>query len=405
MYLFALAFNKLKMKKLNFLYSLSFLFLTFKCTQPKKDLYNDTVSILKDSLLHKAQKNLSEPPITLTAAISVRSMGAPNEFFSEGDYWWPDPQNPSGSYVRKDGMTNPDNFTAHRKALMRLSEICGSLTSAFLITKDTAYSNAAKKHLNAWFVNEQTKMAPHFLYAQAIQGRHTGRGIGIIDAIHFIDVVQSVRQLEKHNKISSQELTEIKKWFASFLKWLTTHKYGLDEKVHPNNHGNWWNTQVALYAKFTNNDSILDFCRDNFKNKILPSQLSTKGSFPLELARTKPYSYSLFNLDGIVIGAQIMSDEDHDLWSFTTADGKSVAKALEYMAPFVADKSKWFLKPDVMYWEDFPVAQPAYILGAFRFKRTDYYDLWKLRKHFLEVEEVKRNVPLKFPLLWLAENK
>ena len=100
-----------------------------------------------------------------------------------------------------------------------------------------------------------------------------------------------------------------------------------------------------------------------------------------------------------------MSDEDHDLWSFTTADGKSVAKALEYMAPFVADKSKWFLKADVMYWEDFPVAQPAYILGAFRFKRTDYYDLWKLRKHFLEVEEVKRNVPLKFPLLWLAENK
>ena len=157
-------------------------------------------------------------------------------------------------------------------------------------------------------MNDQTKMAPHLLYAQAIKGRHTGRGIGIIDAIHFIDVVQSVRQLEKHDKISSQELTEIKKWFASFLKWLTTHKYGLDEKVHPNNHGNWWNTQVALYAKFTNNDSILDFCRDNFKNKILPSQLSTTGSFPLELARTKPYSYSLFNLDGIVIGAQIMSD-------------------------------------------------------------------------------------------------
>lgn len=173
-------------------------------------------------------------------------------------------------------MTNPENFTAHRKALMRLSELCGSLTSAFLITKDTAYSNAAKKHLNAWFVNDQTK---------------------------------------------------------------------------------------------------------------------------------RPYCFSLFNLDGIVIGAQIMSDEDHDLWSFTTADGKSVAKALEYMAPYVADKSKWFLKSDVMNWEAFPGARPTYILGAFRLNRTDYYNLWKQRKHFLEVEAIRRNVPLKFPLLWLADNK
>lgn len=69
------------MKNLKLLYSLSFLFLTFSCVQPKNNLYNDTVSILKDSLLLKAQKNLSEPPITLTAATSARSIGAPNEFF------------------------------------------------------------------------------------------------------------------------------------------------------------------------------------------------------------------------------------------------------------------------------------------------------------------------------------
>ena len=100
-----------------------------------------------------------------------------------------------------------------------------------------------------------------------------------------------------------------------------------------------------------------------------------------------------------------MSDEDHDLSSFTAVHGKSVAKALEYMAPYVADKSKWFLKPDVMNWEAFPGARPAYILGAFRLNRTDYYNLWKQRKHFLEVEAIRRNVPLKFPLLWLADNK
>ncbi|HPT28777.1 MAG TPA: twin-arginine translocation signal domain-containing protein, partial [Bryobacteraceae bacterium] len=32
----------------------------------------------------------------------------PNDFFSEGPYWWPDPNNPSGPYVRRDGVVNPD---------------------------------------------------------------------------------------------------------------------------------------------------------------------------------------------------------------------------------------------------------------------------------------------------------
>src|SRR4051794_1705209 len=72
-------------------------------------------------VLTAAQKYLGEQPITITASSSSRSAGGLHDFFSEGDYWWPDPQNPDGPYVQRDGMSNPDNFNDHRRSLMRLS--------------------------------------------------------------------------------------------------------------------------------------------------------------------------------------------------------------------------------------------------------------------------------------------
>ena len=57
-------------------------------------------------------------------------------------------------------------------------------------------------HVRAWFVNESTKMNPNLQYAQAIKGIATGRGIGIIDTVHLMEVAQSLWQLEKLGVLS-----------------------------------------------------------------------------------------------------------------------------------------------------------------------------------------------------------
>lgn len=300
-------------------------------------------------------------------------------------------------------MTNPDNFTAHREALMRFSEIVGNLTSAYLITEDPSYAQAALKHCRAWFLADSTLMNPNLLYAQAIQGRHTGRGIGIIDAIHFMEVVQSLRVLEKRGMAKANAMVGFRAWFSDFLTWLTTHPYGLDEMVHPNNHGTCWNMQVGLYALFVENDSVLQFCRDNFKQTLLPNQMATDGSFPLELKRTKPYGYALFNLDAMATNCLILSDQEEDLWAYGSEDGKSIKKGLDYMQPYIADKSSWPLEPDVMYWEEWPVAHPAFLFGAMRFNDQKYFDSWESYSHFPSVFEVKRNLPIRNPLIWLEK--
>ena len=136
--------------------------------------------LLSGEILQQAEKNLTEEPVTVTATKAIRSAGGIHDFYSEGDYWWPDPKNPDGPYIRRDGQTNPDNFTAHRHAMVRLSQIVGNLTSAYLLTNDQRYIDAIVSHLKAWFINPQTLMNPHLLYGQAIKGVVTGRGIGII---------------------------------------------------------------------------------------------------------------------------------------------------------------------------------------------------------------------------------
>src|SRR5262249_17291997 len=73
----------------------------------------DVAAFDRNRVLKAANKYLSEEPITITASSSPRSGGGAHDFFSEGDYWWPDPQNPDGPYIQRDGMTNPDNFTDH----------------------------------------------------------------------------------------------------------------------------------------------------------------------------------------------------------------------------------------------------------------------------------------------------
>ncbi|MDD3779308.1 MAG: alginate lyase family protein [Proteiniphilum sp.] len=356
---------------------------------------------IKDEVLKRAENNLTEKPITVTDHQCERSAGGIHDFYSEGDYWWPDSLNPEGPYVRRDGQTNPDNFVAHRHAMIRFSTLVGNLTSAYLLTKDRKYIDAALVHIQAWFIDEETRMSPNLLYAQAIKGITTGRGIGIIDTIHLIEVVQSLLKMEELELLSEEDEEGTKRWITEYLTWLTTHDYGIAEMNAQNNHGTCWVMQAAIFAKYTGNEEVLDLCTDRYKTILLPDQMGTDGSFPRELSRTKPYGYSLFNLDAMATVCRILSTEEDNLWTYTTPDGKNMQKAFDFLLPFVIDKSAWEYKPDVMYWDEWPVAQPFLFFGAIGLKNETYLEVWKTLDHFPENEEVIRNLPIRNPIIWL----
>src|SRR6266704_89823 len=196
----------------------------------------DVAKFDRARVLKAANQYLSEKPTTITASHSPRSAGGLHDFFSEGDYWWPDPQNPDGPYIQRDGMSNPDNFNDHRRALMRFSVQVPALAAAWIITRDKRYAKHAAIHLRAWFLDEHTRMNPNLQYAQAIHGRFTGRGTGIIDTIHLVEVARAVEVLEKSVALSKAELGAITQWFKNYLVWMTTSKNGIEERDARNNH-------------------------------------------------------------------------------------------------------------------------------------------------------------------------
>ncbi len=375
------------------------LLLIYSCTN-KQDWNADAISILKETTLKKAEWAMKQEPQTITSFRCERSAGDEHDFYSEGDYWWPNPTDPEGPYIRKDGETNPDNFIEHRTAMIRFSKVVGSLASAYLITGDEKYVIQAFTHINAWFTDEETKMNPSLIYAQAIKGRTEGRGIGIIDTIHLMEVAQGILSMEKASSVDKSNLLKVKEWFTDYINWLTTHPNGIDEMNEKNNHGTCWVMQVASFAKLTNNESVLDFCKDRYKT-ILLKQMGNDGSFPLELRRTKPYGYSLFNLDAMSTICQILSTPEDNLWTYSTSDGLGIEKGIEFMYPYIKDKNTWTYPQDVMYWNDWPVAQPALIFAAKAYNNIDYFNLWAQLAHDTEVYEVERNLPVRNPLIWL----
>ena len=197
----------------------------------------DLAKFERPLVLKTANSYLHERPITITAASSPRSAGGKHDYFSEGDYWWPDPKDPNGPYIQRDGMSNPDNFTDHRHALIRLGVQVPALAAAWTLSRDRRFTDHAAEHLRSWFLDPATLMNPNLQYAQAIHGRTTGRGTGIIDTIHLVEVARSIPFLADSKSLTAAEVEGLRKWFVQYLEWMTTSKNGQEERDAKNNHG------------------------------------------------------------------------------------------------------------------------------------------------------------------------
>lgn len=368
-------------------------------------LKNEIIRTEKSRIILLADSFMSMKPVTITASSCSRSAGGIHDYYSEATYWWPDPANPTGPYIRKDGLNNPANFDNHRQAISQFSWIVGTETSAYLLTGKKKYALAAIEHLKAWFVDTATLMHPQLLYAQAIKGVNTGRGIGIIDAIPFIEVTKAVQILEQSPYLKSNDSKAIHVWFNSFMQWLNTHQYGIDEMNAKNNHGTWWHAQVAAYARFVGDKTILEKCRKHYVEILLPTQMAQDGSLPLEIERTKPYSYSLFCLDGFATLTWLLTDNDFNGWNYKLTDGRGMQKGVDYIKPYVIDKSTWPFSKDISHWDEQPGRRPFMFFAGIIQQQPEWIDIWKKCSADFPSDESKRNMPLKNPMLWLGLTK
>jgi hypothetical protein len=365
------------------------------------DVYQTVATVERERVLQQADKYLDTQPVTITSSRSQRSQGGLHDYFSEGDYWWPDPANPDGPYVRRDGFTNPQNFSGHREALIRFGVLAPALVSAYRLSAKKQYADAFARHLHAWFFDPATRMNPNLEFAQAIHGVTPGRGTGIIDTLQWIDLVRGIRVMAATGGLSAADIAPVREWFAAYVDWMYTSENGHEEMIAKNNHGTCWVLQVAEFAQFAKRPDLVALCRDRFKTALVPDQIARNGSTPLELARTKPYSYSLFDSDVLCgICASLTTPKDN-LWTFKGPNGAGVADNVAFLYTFLADKSKWPFARDVEYFEDFPSRRSSLLLAGTALHHPEYIATWRRLDGRPTVPEVIRNLPIRQPLLWI----
>jgi len=317
---------------------------------------------IRAELQAEADIRMKNPLYSVTFSESRAVSGNPHDYYSEGPYWWPDPKNPGGPFIRRDGEFYPGHMNTHRRDMEKMTCDAYILSAAGYLLGRQDCTARANQIIRTWFLDEATKMNPHLNYAQAIFGHTPGRGIGIIDTTTLIRLIAAMEFFASCDG-TADTVDGLKEWFCAYLNWMDTSKNGIDERDYFNNHANWWNAQAASYAAFLGDGAMLSRCFARFTDVIIPGQTGADGSFTDELTRTKSFSYSMFNLEACAVTAEIAHHRGMDLWNAVCADGKGIAKSLDFMLPFYENPLLW-KHPQIVFDGGSPSA--AFQLGGVR---------------------------------------
>jgi hypothetical protein len=294
-------------------------------------------------LLRDTDRALASAPFSVVTKDKIPPSGDKHDYMSLAPYWWPDPQAPGGlPYIHLDGKINPErDQITDRQHLENMIGAVRTLALSYFLTRREDYAAHAARLLRVWFLEPATKMNPHLSYAQAVPGRNHGSVSGLIETHRLPDLIDSVGLLAGSKAWGQRDEKALQDWFKAFLNWLLESPQGRAEGKAQNNHGSWYDVQIASFALFIGDDDRARSTLREIPAKRIARQIEPDGSQPLELKRTRPWNYSIFNLEALFDAAALAEKMEIDLWNFATTDGRGIRRALDWLVPFATGEKRW----------------------------------------------------------------
>lgn len=294
------------------------------------------------ALIGRADQALARKPGSVLDKRTVPLSGDRRDYVSLAPYWWPDPANPKGPYVRRDGQVNPERETNRfdRVALGRMISDTDTLGLAYYYSGDRRYADKAAALVRAWFLDPATGMNPNMNYAQAVPGRENGRAEGVLDTSGLIAVIDAVGLIGPSGVLSADEVKALEHWFARYVDWMRTSPHGKAEAAARNNHGIWYDAQLARFALFARRDDIARRTVAAFPQTRIENQIDPSGALPHELTRTRSFHYSVYTLDAAYHVADSAACLGTDLYG-AEVQGRSLRKATAYVAAYRGRQGEW----------------------------------------------------------------
>ena len=340
---------------------------------------------IAEKIVKEADKRVAKPVITITENENLQASRDPHDYFSIGRYFWPDPSKSDGlPWINRDGETNPDAVKASdEKKLGDMIHAVEYLALAYHLTGQEKYATEAARFLRGFFLDAETKMNPHLDYGQSVPGKATGRGWGLIDTRGFMILPDVLKLLKKCPAWTAKDREGMKAWWTAYGNWMQTSKIGLQEKKAPNNHGAAYDVQLSAVLVMAEKEDEAKKVLGESLPARLDAHITSEGKQPRELARTKSWSYSCFNLKNICKGAVMAQSLGIDLWNHEGEGGKgSLRKAMLYLVPFLKNPKGWaekqitkFDSKEARYWLD--VGAVVYVEEGIRSAQQEFAPMEK----------------------------
>lgn len=295
-------------------------------------------------LLKQADTILEIPFFSVVNKTGIPPSKNKHDYMSIGPYWWPNPKTSNGlPYIRKDGEINPEtrnNFTDYVEKNNFISAI-KILSSTYYQSNEKKYADKAIQLINAWFLDEATRMNPNVNFGQYVPGKSEGRCFGILEIRGFVEVFKFLELAKDRNVLEKKTEEGMLNWLTEYENWLQNSKLGKEERNRENNHGTHYDIQLLNILVYLNRiEEVKKYLSTITKARIF-HQIEPDGSQPRELARTKSFSYSVMNLNGFLDLVRLGQKVGVNLWDLESKDGRSIKKGYQYMLPYLAKEKKW----------------------------------------------------------------
>lgn len=305
---------------------------------------DEPTSVWATQLAADARSSLQAGPFSVLQKTGVAPSGDPHDFFTQPPYLWPNPKKPDGiPYVRRDGRLNPEASSDRfdRVSYFEMAKHAQILSLAWKHTQQEQYAERAVLLIRTWFLDPATRMNPNFRYAQLRPGQSRGSQYGIIRGMSLLELHSCRHWLANSNAWTAEDEAGWRQWMSEYVEWLQSSDLGARESRARNNHGTWYDLQLATFAAYVGDHDTASEVLEDVKHNRIDVQIEPDGRQTKELGRTKSWSYSVMNLRGLFLLAEQAQEFDIDLWNYESADGRSLKAALRYLLPSATGNRNW----------------------------------------------------------------
>ena len=303
---------------------------------------NKLITSSMNLLLGEAGLVLKRGPYSVTEKDFTPPSGDKHDFFAYMAYSWANPDSKDGlPWIVRDGYNNPEARMDWNR-MEPMGHDVYILALAYYFTGKPVYAEHAALLLRTWFIDKETRMNPNADYGKSIPGQTKGgysvAGFGYV----FRRIYDAAGILETSSYWTTADREGLKEWTRQFMQWAETTKYGKIEFRRDNNHGTFYDMNMALQALYVGDENKARETIKRYMENRMPNQFNPDGTQPWEMRRANNYDYHRVNLMIALDIAQLADRfNDIDVRNYRTAEGAGLKKAVEFLVPFFIGEKPW----------------------------------------------------------------